>query len=57
MLEMMHSERGKPAWRAKMHGLSVSDKLARLEKAIRHAADLERVKAQWKKSAKSSSSL
>lgn len=57
MLEMTHSERGKLAWRAKMRGLSVSDKLARLEKAIRHAADLERVKAQWKKSAKSSSSL
>ena len=53
----IHSERDKPAWRVAMHGLPVAAKLALLEKAIHHAVALERVKSEWRKSVKSSSSL
>jgi hypothetical protein len=57
MLAGTSSEREKPAWRAAMRGLPVSEKLVLLEKAILEAIALEHLKSAWRKSAKSSSNL
>jgi hypothetical protein len=57
MVEIGSATRGKPAWRDAMRRLPVGEKLALLEKAITEALALERLKSEWRKSAKSSSSL
>jgi hypothetical protein len=57
MVENGSAVRGKPAWRDAMRGLSVAEKLALLEKAITEAIALERLKSEWRRSAKSSSGL
>jgi len=51
------AQRGKPAWRKAMRDTPVAEKLRLLEQAILEARHLERIKSEWKKSAKSSSSL
>lgn len=57
MVETSIGARGKPEWRDAMRKLPVAEKLALLEKAITEAIALERVKSEWRKFAKSSSSL
>jgi predicted RNase H-like HicB family nuclease len=47
----------KEDWREAMRRLPVAEKLALLEKAITEALALEKLKSEWRKSAKSSSSL
>jgi hypothetical protein len=52
MVEIGSATRGKPAWRDAMRRLPVGEKLALLEKAITEALALERLKSEWRKSAK-----